>query len=81
MCDQIKTMKNNEKLVMTFNGMSTLVSQQMSQIDTAKMAQNMQLFNDKMDEVMINNKMTMELMQGNDVVDNNVDHMMEALKQ
>jgi|688.fasta_scaffold185453_1 hypothetical protein len=38
MCDQIKTMKNNEKLVMTFNGMSTLVSQQMSQIDTAKMA-------------------------------------------
>ena len=81
MCDQIKTMKNNEKLVMTFNSMSTLVGQQMSQIDTAKMAQNMQLFNDKMDEVMINNKMTMELMQGNDVVDNNVDHMMEALKQ
>ena len=30
---------------------------------------------------MINNKMTMELMQGNDIVDNNVDHMMDALKQ
>lgn len=41
----------------------------------------MQLFNDKMDEVLINNKMTTEIMQGNDVVDNNVDHMMDALKQ
>ena len=49
MCDQIKTMKNNEKLATTFNSMSTLVSQQMSQIDTAKMAQNIQIFNDKMD--------------------------------
>lgn len=25
--------------------------------------------------------MTTEIMQGNDVVDNNVDHMMDALKQ
>lgn len=25
--------------------------------------------------------MTTELMQGNDVVDNNVDHMLDALKQ
>jgi hypothetical protein len=38
--------------------MTGMVSQQMSQIDTAKMAQNIQLFNDKLDEVMINNKMT-----------------------
>lgn len=64
MCDQIKTMKNNEKTVGTFNYMTQLVSQQMGQLDTVKMAENMQLFNDKMDEIMINNKMTNELMQG-----------------
>lgn len=38
--------------------MTQLVSQQMGQIDTVKMAENMQLFNDKMDEILINNKMT-----------------------
>jgi hypothetical protein len=64
MCDQIKTMKNNEKTVNTFNYMTNIVSQQMNQIDTVKMAENMQLFNDKMDEILINNKMTNELMQG-----------------
>lgn len=53
----------------------------MNNLDMAKMGEQMQLFNDKMDEVLINNKMVTELMQGNDVVDNNVDHMFEALKQ
>jgi hypothetical protein len=81
MCDQIKTMKNNEKTVNTFNYMTNIVSQQMNQIDTVKMAENMQLFNDKMDEILINNKMTNELMQGGEVYDNNVDNMMDALKQ
>lgn len=81
MCDQIKTMKNNEKTVSTFNYMTQLVGQQMNQIDTVKMAENMQMFNEKMDEIMINNKMTTELMQGNQTYDTNVDHMMDALKQ
>lgn len=49
MCDQVKSMQNNQKMIGTFNQMTGLVSQQMSQIDTAKMAENMQLFNDKMD--------------------------------
>lgn len=61
--------------------MTQLVSQQMGQLDTVKMAENMQLFNDKMDEIMINNKMTNELMQGGQTYDTNVDHMMDALKQ
>ena len=50
-------MQNNEKMINTFNYMTGMVSQQMGQMDTAKMAENMQLFNDKMDEVLINNKM------------------------
>jgi predicted esterase YcpF (UPF0227 family) len=74
-------MQNNEKMVNTFTSMTNVVSQQMNNLDMAKMGEQMQLFNDKMDEVLINNKMVTELMQGNDVVDNNVDHMFEALKQ
>lgn len=81
MCDQVKSMQNNEKMVNTFTSMTNVVSQQMNNLDMAKMGEQMQLFNDKMDEVLINNKMVTELMQGNDVVDNNVDHMFEALKQ
>ena len=49
MCDQVKSMKNNEKMVSTFTNMTNLVNQQMSQIDTASMMQKMQLFNEKMD--------------------------------
>lgn len=49
MCDQVKSMQNNEKMVNTFNNMTNLVSQQMGQIDTAKMADQLQMFNDKMD--------------------------------
>lgn len=49
MCDQVKSMNNNQKMINTFNNMTGLVSQQMSQMDTAKMAENMQMFNDKMD--------------------------------
>lgn len=45
MCDQIKSMQNNEKMVNTFNNMTNLVSQQMNQIDTVKMAENLQRFN------------------------------------
>lgn len=37
--------------------MTNLVSQQMGQIDTVKMANQLQMFNDKMDEVLVNNKM------------------------
>ncbi len=81
MCDQVKSMQNNEKMVNTFTSMTNVVSQQMNNLDMAKMGEQMQLFNDKMDEVLINNKMVTEMMQGNDVVDNNVDHMLDALKQ
>ena len=49
MCDQIKSMKNNEKMMQTFGNLSQAVSTQMNQVDTTKMAENLQMFNDKMD--------------------------------
>ena len=81
MSDQVKSMQNNEKMVATFSQMTNLVSQQMGQMDTVGMAQNMQLFNEKMNEVLINNKMMNVIMTGNDLADNNVDGMLDALKQ
>ena len=81
MCDQIKSMKNNEKMVATFTNMTQMVNQQMSQIDSTKMAEQMQMFNEKMDEAMINDKMMQEMMNSNEVVDTNVDSMMDAIKQ
>lgn len=41
----------------TFGMMSNAVSQQMNNFDAAKMMEQMDNFNTKMDEVMINNKM------------------------
>ena len=81
MCDQIKSMRNNEKMVATFNQMTGLVSQQMGQLDTVKMADQMQMFNEKMDEVLINNKMMTEVMHTDEIGGANVDNMMDALKQ
>ncbi len=57
MCDQIKSMKNNEKMMQTFGNLSYAVSAQMNQVDTTKMAENLQMFNDKMDEALINKQM------------------------
>ena len=74
-------MKNNEKMVSTFTNMTQMVSTQMAQVDTAKMMDQMQMFNEKMDEAMINDKMMQELMQSNEVHDTNVDTMMDVLKQ
>lgn len=38
MCEQVKSMQNNEKTINTFNYMAGVVSQQMGQFDTVKMA-------------------------------------------
>ena len=66
----------------TFGQLSHAVSTQMNQVDTMNMAQNMQMFNDKMDETLINNKMMTEMMSNNDVaVDTNADQMLDVLKQ
>ena len=53
----------------------------MGNVDTMRMAENMQNLNNKMDEIMINNKMMEEVMKSDQVVDNTADDMLAALKQ
>ena len=57
MSDKVKSMQANEKTIATFTNMTQLVSQQMSQMDNAKMMDQMQMFNEKMDEAFVNDKM------------------------
>ena len=62
--------------------MTQVISHQMNQIDSVKMAESMELLNKNMDEMMINQKMMDEVMQTNDLVhDNTVDQMMNSIKQ
>jgi hypothetical protein len=46
----------------TFGKMTAVVSNQMNSFDAVKMSEQMGLFNEKMDEIMINNKMISEIM-------------------
>lgn len=57
MCDRIKSQRNNEQMINTFGNLTQVVGQQMAQMDNAKMFDQMNLFNNQMDEIMINNKM------------------------
>ncbi len=41
----------------TFGNMTQVISHQMNQIDSVKMAESMELLNKNMDEMMINQKM------------------------
>ena len=52
-------------MINTFGNMTQVVSQQMQQMDNVKMYEQMNMFNEKMDEMMINNKMMTEVMSGN----------------
>lgn len=65
MCGQMKTMKNNEVFVNAFSNLTQAASQQMGNFDFATMANQMEIFNNKMDEMMINGKMVTELMNTN----------------
>ena len=65
MCDRVKSQRNNQQMINTFGNMTQVVSQQMQQMDNVKMYEQMNMFNEKMDEMMINNKMMTEVMSGN----------------
>ena len=67
MCGQVKSMKNNEKMVNNFTTLTSLASQQMGNFNFETMSNQMEVFNNKMDEMMINNKMMTEIMSGNEV--------------
>jgi len=57
MCGHIKSMKNNEKFINSFSTLTNTASQQMGNFNFENMSNQMDLFNHKMDEMMINNKM------------------------
>ncbi len=57
MCGQIKSMKNNEAFINSFGALTDVATTQMGSFNFETMANQMDLFNKKMDQMMINNKM------------------------
>jgi acetyl-CoA carboxylase alpha subunit len=75
-------MKNNEKFINSFSTLAQLANQQMGNFDAATMANQMEVFNNRMDELMINNKMVTELMDTQQPqTDATVEEMKLALQQ
>ena len=83
MCGQIKSMRNNEQFVNSFTNLAQSANMQMNNFDATSMATQMDMFNNKMDEMMINNKMIGEIMEGNKEMgtDSIVEDMKNALQQ
>lgn len=82
MCGQVKSMKNNETFINAFSNLTQAASQQMGNFDATTMANQMQMFNNKMDEMMINGKMITEIMNtGETQTDSTVQEMKRALEQ
>lgn len=61
--------------------MAEIANQQMTQLDGNKMLEQMSMFNQKMDEVIINDKLMQEMMNSSETADTNADAMMDSLKQ
>jgi|JI10StandDraft_1071094.scaffolds.fasta_scaffold761634_1 hypothetical protein len=57
MCGQIKSMRSNEQMVNSFSNLAQVASQQMGNFNFETMSGQLDTFNNKMDEMMINNKM------------------------
>ena len=75
-------MKNNETFVNAFSTLTQAATQQMGNFDATKMAMQMEEFNTKMDEMMINGKMITEIMNtGETQTDGTVEEMKQALQQ
>ena len=64
MCGQVKSMRNNEAMIANFTQLTQVASQQMGSFNFENMSNQMDVFNNKMDEMMINNKMMTEIMEG-----------------
>ncbi len=75
-------MKNNEIFINAFSNLTQAATQQMGNFDAATMANQMEVFNNKMDEMMINGKMITEIMNtGETQTDGMVEDMKNALQQ
>ena len=82
MCGQVKSMKHNEALINNFSNLTNLASQQMGNFNFETMSNQMEMFNNKMDEMMINNKMMTEVMSGTEIGnDTMVEEMKNVLQQ
>jgi hypothetical protein len=82
MCGQVKSMKNNEQLINNFTSLTNVASQSMGNFNFETMSNQMEMFNNKMDEMMINNKMMTEIMTGTEVGnDAVVEDMKNVLQQ
>lgn len=60
-------MKNNEQFMNSFSNLTYLANQQMNNFDFTKMAEQMDAFNTKMDEMMVNGKMINEIMDSGQI--------------
>lgn len=75
-------MKNNEMFINSFSALANTATQQMGNFNFETMSGQMDLFNQKMDEMMINNKMVGEIMNTQELgTDTMVDEMKIALQQ
>ena len=75
-------MKNNEQLINNFTSLTNVASQSMGNFNFETMSNQMEMFNNKMDEMMINNKMMTEIMSGTEVGnDAVVEDMKNVLQQ
>ena len=57
MCGQIKSQRNNEALINNFTQLTNVATHNMGNFNFETMSNQMEMFNNKMDEMMINNKM------------------------
>ena len=82
MCGQVKSMRNNEAMVNNFTQLTNVASQQMGNFNFETMSNQLDMFNNKMDEMMINNKMMTEIMEGQEAgTDTVVEDMKNVLQQ
>lgn len=82
MCGQIKSQRNNEALINNFTQLTNVATHNMGNFNFETMSNQMEMFNNKMDEMMINNKMMNQIMTGTEVGnDAVVEDMKNVLQQ
>ena len=82
MCGQIKSMKSNETMINSFSNLAQVANQQMGSFNFENMSNQLEVFNNKMDEMMINNKMMTEIMSTQEAgTDSVVEDMKNVLQQ
>ena len=80
-CSNMKTMQNNQAIMGSFEQMGQMMSYASNTPNFESMSNNLQKFEQTMDEMLINGKMMEELMNSqNGMTDNTADDMLQVLK-